>query len=278
MFSSLWGGRIFLSMNKTIHVEYENRKWSVDVDIYMNHVNEEIGRRFRPAIILCPGGAYAFRSDTENEYVAVKYQACGFQVFSLKYSVNEPFPTALMELAATVAYIRDNADVLDVDTEKVFVCGFSAGGHLAASLGVLWNSEIFNGVYEDKRVIKPTGMILCYPVITAGEYANRDTINNVSKGMDEKYTDYLSLEKNVSAETSKAFIWHTFSDESVPMENTLMFADAMRKAKVPFELHIFPEGCHGLSLATEYTAVSEDHINEVVSQWFDMSVKWIKSF
>lgn len=264
-------------MNKLIDRSPEAIKCPVEIDAYLNHVNEEIGRRFRPAIVLCPGGAYAFRSDTENEYVAVKFQSCGFQVFSLHYSVDQPFPTALIELARAVAYIRDNADALDVDPGRVFVCGFSAGGHLAGSLGTQWNSELFDTFYFDKRKIRPDGLILCYPVVTSGKYTHRETIENISRKTDEKYIQLLSLEENVTAEMPPTFIWHTFNDEAVPVENSLLLAQAMRDAGVPFELHIFPHGCHGLSLATEYTAVSEDHINESASQWFDMAVRWIKS-
>ncbi len=247
------------------------------IDFYLNSVNKEMGRRFRPAIILCPGGAYSFRSDTENEYVAIRFQSCGFQVFSLKYSVNSPFPAALKELAAAVAYIRDNADALDVDPNKVFVCGFSAGGHLAGCLGTLWNSALLAADYPDKSKICPNGIILCYPVVTSGVFTHKETIDNVARGMDKAYYPLLSLEENVSPETPPMFIWHTFNDNEVPVENSIILANALREKGVSFELHIFPNGCHGLSLATDYTAVSEDHINDSAAQWFEMAVRWIKS-
>ncbi len=255
----------------------DGKKTNVVLRCYVNHVNAEIGRRFREAVIICSGGAYAFRSETEGEYVAVKYQACGMQAFVLDYSVQVPFPQALLELAAAVQYIRKYADVLDVNPERVMVCGFSAGAHLAASLGVFWNHELLRKIYPDVRSVRPDGLILCYPVITAGEYAHKESIANIAGMMSEEEQAILSLENQVSEDMPEVFLWHTLDDDTVPVENTLEFVHALREHKVPFELHIFPSGKHGLSLATEFTAVSEDHINESVAQWFDLAITWIKA-
>ena len=250
--------------------------YKIPLVTYLNHVNAEMGRRFRSAIIICPGGAYAFRSATEGEAVAIKYQACGMQAFVLEYSVNVAFPSALVELAASVKYIRDNADALDVDPNRVFVCGFSAGGHLAASLATLWNSDILKPYFPDVNIIKPSGAILCYPVITTGKFAQRETIDNVSGNLSGLAQERLSLEKQVSSDMPPVFIWHTLEDDLVPVENTLLFVKALREFGASFELHIFPHGRHGLALATECTAVSEDHINHSVAQWFDLSTVWLK--
>lgn len=264
-------------MDIYVDVFTKNReKHSVLLKGYINHVNSEIGRRFRKAIIICPGGAYAFRSATEGEYVAVKYQACGFQAFVLEYSVGHiSFPRALEELASSVRFVRENADVLDVNPNEIYVCGFSAGGHLAASLGVFWNSYVLGQHYSDVSKIRPTGLILCYPVITNGKYAHRETIENIAEEMSEEEKKILSLEEQVSKDTPPVFIWHTLEDDTVPVENTLLFATALKQKGISFELHIFPKGKHGLSLATEYTAVSEDHINAAAAEWFQLSVTWL---
>ena len=264
-----------------IHIEVhlnERERVCVTLKGYLNQVGMELGRRFRKAVIVCPGGSYAALSKTtEGEYVAVKYQASGCQAFVLEYSVKPAvFPQALLELAAAVKYIRMHADVLDVDPDKIFVCGFSAGGHLAASLGVFWNSEVLRPFYPNADLIRPTGMILCYPVITSGVYTHQETINNIM-GNAQNGKELLSLENFVSQDTPPVFLWHTLEDAEVLTENTLLFVRALRQKKCFFELHIFPRGPHGLSLATEYTAVSEDHISEAVSKWFELSVLWLSS-
>lgn len=251
-------------------------KSKVYLKAYLNHVNAEIGRRFRSAVIICPGGAYAFRSDTEGEYVAVKYQSCGLQAFVLEYSVNTAFPQQMLELAAAVVYIREHADVLDIDPKKVFVCGFSAGGHLAASLAVMWDSDKMRVCYPDTKWTRPSGVILCYPVISAGKFAHKETVERAAGDMDEEERETLSLEKQVSFHMPPVFIWHTLEDQEVPVENTLLFVQALQRYGNTFEVHIFPHGGHGMSLATEYTAVSEDHISETVARWFDMSIAWIR--
>ena len=247
---------------------------SFTVVCYTHQVNPEMGRRFRPAVIVCAGGAYANRSATEEEGVAVQYQAQGFQAFVLEYSVGKQFPQALRELAALVSFLRTNDVVFDVDPKQIFVCGFSAGGHLACSLGVFFGSDILTQYFPDKELIRPDGLILCYPVITAGEYTHQESMRNLMRA--DGNWEAVSLEKYVNANMPRTFIWHTLDDDLVPVDNSFMLIDAMRKHQVSFECHIFPYGCHGLALATELTAVSEDHINESVAQWFDLSVMWMK--
>lgn len=245
---------------------------------YINTVNREIGRRFRPAIIICPGGAYEFRSDTEREYVAIKFQSCGYQSFVLDYSVKVPFPKALFELASLIKHIRENADYYDVDPSKIFVCGFSAGGHLAAQMGALWNSNLFTADAGDNTIIKPDGIILCYPVITSGQYSHKDTIDNLTVGMKDEYQKYISVEECITGSMPPVFVWHTLNDPEVPVENTMLLIEKLRANNISFECHVFSNGLHGLSLGTDYTAVSEDHINKRVSKWFDLADMWIRSF
>jgi acetyl esterase/lipase len=129
----------------------------------------------------------------------------------------------------------------------VFVCGFSAGGHLAATLGVHW---------KKLGLQRPDGLILCYPVITAvPELCNEESLHNLAGDGDR---GFYSLEDHVSPDTPPAFLWHTAGDESVPVENSLRFASALSRAGVPFELHVYPFGAHGLSLATEEVAQPEN--------------------
>ena len=251
------------------------------ISAYIPDNSEEINiNKKRATIVICPGGGYGFTSDREAEPIALKFMAQGFNAIVLRYSVAPTrYPNALLELAETFNYVRKKENQWNVDKEKVIVCGFSAGGHLAGSLGVLWNNEfIEKDLGVNKENIKPNGMILCYPVITAGEFAHRGSFDNLlGEEESEKNRYKLSLENLVSNDTPKTFLWHTFSDTTVPVENSLLFANALAKNKVSFELHVYPNGGHGMALCDERTAMNgkEEHIDEHLATWFNLACQWI---
>lgn len=234
-----------------------------------NHVNVP-----RPAIIICPGGGYTGVSEREAEPVAEPYFAAGYNVFILYYSVGEAAKNLvpLRQLGATIAEIRKNADVWHIDRDKIAVCGFSAGGHLACSLGVFHNKLDFQNVLGEKVNVRPNAMILGYPVITADSYAHVGSIERVS-GASAGSAGYLwfGLDNHVDSETPPAFIWHTAGDRTVPVENSLRLAAMLSAAKVPFELHVFPYGCHGMSVCTSQVG-SECTYN---GRWVEMSIIWL---
>ena len=208
----------------------------------------------RPAVIVCPGGAYQFNSDREAEPIALAFCAQGVHACVLRYPCAPArFPTALCALAQAVAWVREHAEEYHVDPDRILVCGFSAGGHLAASLGVFWHQPFLaqaSGVSADR--CRPNGMILCYPVITSGKYANRESFRALlGIDPDERDLEYMSLEKHVTEDTPPCFLWQTATDASVPVENSYLFAGACRKAGVPFAHHVFSDGIHGMSVATE---------------------------
>lgn len=239
-------------------------------------------KKRRPAVIVCPGGGYGRRSDRESEPVILQFLAMGCHGFLLDYSVApNHFPTSLQELAEAVALIRDHSDEWLVDPERIIVCGFSAAGHLACSLGVFWNREfVYQPIGRTAEEVRPSGMILGYPVITAGEFAHKASIDNLlGEDATEEDRRQVSLELHVSEATPKAFIWHTYEDETVPVENSLLFASAMRSHNVNLELHIYPKGGHGSSLANEETAGHGDnaHLNIPCCQsWISLAETWIK--
>ena len=231
-------------------------------------------KRKRPAVLVCPGGGYSMVSDREAEPVAMKFLANGYSAFILTYSV-EParYPTQLLQVSKAIAYIRENADEYNLHKDKILVCGFSAGGHLAASVGTLWDEEIIKkelGIKKGDN--KPNGLILAYPVIIYGEKAHKGSFDNLVGEGDKSLYDKLSLDKQVSKNTPPAFIWHTFNDRTVPVENSLIFASALAEEKIPFELHIFPDGNHGLSLCNEVTG----DVNKHCEVWMDLCLKWIE--
>lgn len=253
------------------------------ISIYIPENSEEINiNKKRETIIMCPGGGYVMTSDREAEPVALKFVAEGFNVVVLRYSVApNKFPKALIELAATVDYVRSKSKEWNVDKDKIIVCGFSAGGHVAGSLGVLWDNKILEEALKiNKDNIKPNAMILCYPVITSGEFAHKGSFDNLlGENVSEVEREKLSLEKLVSKNTPTTFLWHTFDDGAVPVQNSLFFANSLASNNVPFELHIYPNGVHGLSLCEELTAMNgqSEHINQHAGTWFKLAVEWIKN-
>lgn len=227
-----------------------------------------------PAILICPGGGYNMVSEREAEPVAKEYFAAGYHAFVLYYSVGEKARDfePLMQLAAAMAHIRSHAAEWHVDAGRIAVCGFSAGGHLAASLGTLYNDEKFLQRWNRKENIRPDAMVLGYPVITADEFANEGSILNVSGAErgSEEYA-YFGLDRHVDAKTPTSFLWHTSVDDCVPVENSLRFAAALSAAKVPFEMHIFPLGGHGMSVCTREVNTPDPYN----ARWTRWSIEWL---
>lgn len=237
--------------------------------------------RYRPAIIVCPGGGYRTRSDRESEPVIMRFLAMGCHGFLMDYSVYpNRFPTSLLELAKVVTLIRDNADQWMVDKDRIIVCGFSAGGHLACSLGVYWNQEFVYGTLGRKADdVRPSAMMLGYPVISAGECAHQGSVDHLlGENAPEEDRRRISLELQVTRDTVNAFIWHTYEDSAVPVENSLLLAAAMRRYGVNFELHVYPKGGHGSSLAnTETSGRERPELNIPCCQsWIRLARTWIK--
>jgi len=255
-------------------------KNDVSLFTYVQDNSPEIApNRKRPAVIICPGGGYAFTSDREAEPLALEFMARGYQAFVLRYSVAPAkYPTALLEVAAAFAHVRDGAEKYHVCEDAISVLGFSAGGHLAASIGTLWNNPVVSETLDiPAEKVKPNALILSYPVITSGEFAHVGSFDNLT-GDDAELREFLSLENRVGEHTPPSFIWHTFSDTFVPVENSLLFASALRKNNVPFELHIFPDGPHGLSLANKQSiSPYANMINDHAAVWIDLCDDWIKT-
>ncbi len=253
-------------------------------DTYIPEVYQEIdeNRKF-PCVIICPGGGYMMTSRREAEPVAMKFLAEGIAGIVLNYSVapEARYPVALLQAAAAVALARRNAEKWHLDPDRICIMGFSAGGHLAASLGVFWNDASLSGrlglTPED---IRPDGLILCYAVLTAEKFTHVVTIMNLlGDGYNGENVRKMSLERHVTAQTPKTFIFHTVSDRVVAVENALKFITALQDAGVSYEAHLYPEGVHGMSVCDE-TAASKD-MTELISDydktWVDHCIAWIKN-
>lgn len=232
--------------------------------------------RVRSAMLVLPGGGYAFCSEREAEPVALAYIARGMDAFVLDYSVapacSEVFPAALREAAMSMIFIRENAKKFGIDANTVAAVGFSAGGHLCGCLGTMFNCPEVADL-RNSDLIRPTAVVLSYPVTISfkPEWAHMGSFINLT-GNNAELTARLSLDKCVNSFSSPAFIWHTYEDGCVPVEGSLVLAQAYKANKVPFSLHVFEKGEHGLSVATKETNSPE----ECARDWVDLSVKWLK--
>ena len=241
---------------------------------YVLENNPETGlSRKRSAILVIPGGAYAMVSAREAESVALAYLSHGISAFVLDYSVapNSSYPTQLREAAMAMIYIRENAKKYHIDPETVGAIGFSAGGHLCGCLGTLFNSPDLQDL-RNCDFARPSAIILSYPVTVSTEgKTHAGSFDNVTANNDE-LRNKLSLDNCVTKFSSPAFIWHTMNDPAVPLYGSLVLAQKYNELQIPFELHVFEDGAHGLSIATDEV----NSRNDAVAVWVNLSVTWLK--
>lgn len=245
------------------------------------YIADKINGYKRGAVLIIPGGGYAeICSEREGEPIALAFMAHGFYAFVLHYSVGGVvFPEQLIQASKAVKYIRDNADQYGMDSDKVFVVGFSAGGHLAACLGTMWDmKDIYKKIDMPIGYNKPTGMILMYPVISY-KFHNI-TFENLlnSKNPSKAELTMCSIEKYVSKQSSPAYIVHTSNDQVVDVRNSLTLANAMAEKGITFELHIYPDAPHGIALGNEITKCGEEKwCNQSIALWVNNAILWIEN-
>ena len=236
--------------------------------------------RRRPAVIICPGGGYHWLSDREGEPVALRFLGLGCAVFVLYYHVAPQgrWPVPQRQLLAAIDHVRSHAGDYQVDPEAVIAMGFSAGGHLAACAGTLWNrAELYRPLRKRPAAFRPDGVVLCYPVITSGPDAHRPSIQRLLGDRYGELLDTVSLEKQVKPASPPMFLWHTADDTTVPVENALLMEAALRAKGVPVECHIYPHGRHGQSLAdpTVYAPDQMWQMSAACSIWVERCAAWI---
>ena len=235
----------------------------------------------RPALLIIPGGGYRICAYCEGEPYALEFCAKGYNCFVLGYSVMGAarFPSQLIEASLAMKFIRDNAEKYKTDKDRVFVIGSSAGGHLAAMLGTMWNDKLVTDAIDmPKGYNRPTGMLLCYPVITSDrKYAHEDSFRKLLGNEnlnDDAMRKKVSIERAVTKKTVPAFIWHTRTDSGVPVMNSLLLAESLAKKNIPYELHIYPSGGHGMSLCQKNLGSENDYNHD----WVRCATHWMRSF
>jgi Esterase/lipase len=257
-------------MTTYIH-ERSERKW---------HPIGEWQPDLRPVIIILPGGAYRYCSDREAEPVVLPFFAAGFNAFILNYSLGEEciFPVPLEDISKAIYEVRKNAREWFIDPDKIAVGGFSAGAALTTMIGTQWNTKGLAerlGIPEGEN--KPNALLVGYGLTCMDDPSINMPKPYVEVGAIVKQNpDELNTYQYVGEHTPPAFIWHTTEDELVSYKHALKFVESLDKYNIPFELHIFEKGYHGLSISTDLTAYGYDHpIN--VEQWVPMCIKWMRN-
>lgn len=222
--------------------------------------------RSRPAVLVLPGGGYARQADHEAEPVAEWLAGLGVHAFVLRYRVApDRHPAALEDAKEAMLHIRNGCHGLAVDPGRVGVLGFSAGGHLAATLST---STSTGSAHLDVPEAVPDLTVLCYPVVSYTQSVHQGSVDNLlGRAPSSDLLAELSAERHVSAATPPAFLWHTADDAAVPVSHSLGYAGALMRAGVPAELHVFPRGRHGLGLAAEEPGPD---------QWTQLCAAWLE--
>lgn len=224
----------------------------------------------RGLVVVCPGGGYTVKAPHEGEPIALWLNSLGISAVVLEYRVS-PYlhPIPLMDAQRAIRLVRIHAEEWNIDPDHIGILGFSAGGHLAATVGTHYDAgDLKAKDPTDRLSCRPDALILCYPVITTNKFAHQGSIVNLlGENPSEELLNNLSNEKQVDENTPVAFLWHTANDEGVPVENSLMFAAALQSHHVPYALHIYSKGAHGLGLAEEYPEICT---------WTSTCGEWLK--
>lgn len=289
---------------------HEGRE-DVTLTTYILDDSQEITQgRCRPAVLICPGGAYLNCSDREAEPVAMKFASMGYHAFVLRYSVyqegkggipdwSKPMepkqqcihPNPMRDIAKAMLYIGVHAKEWHVNMSKVALCGFSAGAHNCAMYSVYWDKPVITDFFkEDAAKFRPAAVILGYPLTdycymkeTMGNDPMANGLFTMSNSSflgtpmpDDETLREISPVYHVSENTPPTFIWSTAADELVPIQHSIRMAHALADKKVSFELHIYEEGGHGLSLGNQTTAEAKSQINIEIQDWIEKAEKWLQ--
>lgn len=250
----------------------------------------------RPAIIICPGGAYIGITEKETEPVALRFLVAGYQAFVLKYSIGANiarFPAPFIDAAKAIMYVRENSRRWCVNPDKISLCGFSTGGQVAATLAATWQEDYLSkALNADNQLFKPNALILGYPLLDLHQFKIKKqeknpemqpllemifssaygTLNPSKLQMDE-----WNCKNRITSHMPPTFLWMTSEDALVDVEEGLDFIKVIAANNIPFEYHIFEKGAHGLSLGDQTVGYSEADIrkNGNAHKWVDLALNWL---
>ena len=289
---------------------YEDRE-DVTLTTYIISEKGEMSRQGkRPAVLICPGGGYFNCSDREAEPVALQFNAMGYHAFVLRYStyiqgeervrdiIGKPLqpnfqtkhPAPVREIGKAMLVIGKYSEEWAVDVKRIAVCGFSAGAHNAAMYGAYWDKPLVTEFLNaDKEMLRPAALIMGY-MLSDYTYMKKN-MNRDSNEMhffnasctaflgepepDEKLLEEVSPARLVTEMMPPAFLWATSEDTLVSVQNTIRMAHALADHAIPFEMHIFEKGQHGLSVGTQISATSKSQINSDAAEWIRLAERWL---
>ena len=293
---------------------YEDRQDVTVTSYILDDSPEMLNGKSRGGVVICPGGGYFNCSDREAEPIAMAFAAMGYHAFIVRYSVytqgREPFPDLMktldikketvhpqpvIDLANAIVYIKSRKEEWNLDTDKIAICGFSAGGHNCAMYSVYWDKPLLlDALGVEKEKLKIAACILGYPLtdyVYLKEYIDKEanqldrmffySSNRIYLGMEaeeltEEILTSVSPARLVDGNCPPMFIWGTSEDGLVSAVHSALMATALAKAKIPYEIHTFETGDHGLAMADWMTAAAMDQINPDASQWVELVKEWLK--
>lgn len=251
------------------------------LELYLPENMAEIDRQDakRPCILLCPGGGYRFVSRREAEPIALHLLPRGFNVFVLTYSVAPNcFPTQLRQVAAAMELIHQFEREWHCDTRKIAIMGFSAGGHLAAHYTNRYDCPEVRAVFPESKPVAAS--VLGYPVITADPtYSHKGSFEKLAGGtypQTKQEQEFYSCEHMVTQNTPPTFLWHCTGDKVVSVKNSLLYANALAEHGVPFQMHVYPHGKHGLGTADLITNKEIKPDAVYIRQWLNALHEWLQ--
>lgn len=244
---------------------------------FLQTPDEALPEQNYPAIIIVPGGSYTHIPEAQAEKLALAFTSLGYQSFYLRYSfVDEKsplHPAPVVELAQSVALIRQHADDWAIDPQRLALAGFSVGGHIVALYNDTWHQDwLTDQLGVSAEALEPQATILGYPVISPklGFPTDEQTLATWSDQPEQ-----LAANEYVSDKNAPTFIWATADDPLVPASNSLAYATALAAHNVDYELHLFHHGPHGLALANHLTAWKRDANQPHVARWLQLADEWL---
>ena len=247
-------------------------------------VPDSVRGYIRKAILVIPGGGYGgVCADREGEPIAQAFLPYGYGAFVLHYSVGKgkTYPLQLIQASKAMKHIRDHAEEYGIDPEQVFVTGFSAGGHLAGSLGIMWHrQEIYDAVDMPYGYNKPTGMMLIYPVVSGScQWGHKGSFHNLlgTDAPTEAQLKNVSLDEWVDEKSVPLYLVHTSNDQVVNIMNAVALAGAYARLGKQFEMHVYPDAPHGVALGNDITECGQPKWNNAyIAKWVENAANWAK--
>lgn len=234
----------------------------------------------RGGVLVLPGGAYLYHGVSEGEPVAAAFAAAGYNAYLLRYSIGKHavFPNSAADVCRALKLIRERAERWEQDPDKLALCGFSAGGHVAACAGTMWNrADVLAASGCQGQEGRPNALVLGYPCITVDIEGQGDMYELLrGERTMEELRELASAEKWVGPHTPPVFLWNMYHDKMVPVEHGLKFMAALAAQNVPFECHTYMDGEHACALAAPASSLGDSvRENRHVARWFTDCTEWL---